>query len=77
MARRALTMSLSALIALAAPVGLVAATTGGPDLSAVEEAETGTTVIERIRALGEASPVLYETLVESVPATPAEPVQIT
>lgn len=76
-ARRALTMSLSALVAVAAPIGLVAATSGGPDLSAVREAETGTTVIEQIRALGESSPVLYEALVESVPATPAEPVQIT
>jgi hypothetical protein len=72
-ARRALTMSLSALIAVAAPVGLVAATSGGPDLADASERTDGpgTTVIEQIQALGESTPIAFRALEEAVPAEPA------
>jgi hypothetical protein len=63
-------MSLSALVAVAAPIGLVAATSGGPDLAAAGDDRTGTTVIEQIQALSDSTPVAFDALLQAVPAEP-------
>jgi len=63
LARRALVTSLAAIGAVAAPVALVAATAGGPSLSAAPAEETSTSFLETelIRALSAADAVPFDT----------------